>query len=138
MMEQKNMTPRDFLTMLWGEPPPGPVYLFLLPQKRAVWFTHYENLNRLAGAHSDMDLYTGGGMGPRDNRQTLPNRRLTQDEVTGITGLWADIDVAHEVHTKKKPAPDHPGSPGDPGAGPVRALPARGQRPRHPGLVALR
>ena len=105
MIEQKNMTPRDFLTMLWGEPPPGPVYLFLLPQKRAVWFTHYENLNRLCSAHSDMNIYTGGGMGPRDNRQTLPNRRLTQDEVTGITGLWADLDVAHEVHTKKNLPP---------------------------------
>ena len=95
------MTPREFLTMLWGDPPPAPVYIYMLPTRQSIWFSHFENLDAAVALHADKDVYTSGGLGPLDNPHRASNRRVQQKDVAGIAGLWADIDVAHQVHGKK-------------------------------------
>ena len=95
------MQPREFLTEIWGDPPPAPVYIYMLPTRQSIWFSHFENLDAAVALHADMDVYTSGGLGPLDNPDRASNRRVQQKDVAGIAGLWADIDVAHEVHSKK-------------------------------------
>ena len=102
---QPQMTPREFLTMLWGDPPPAHVYIYMLPTRRSIWFENFSNLDAAVRVHSDQDIYTSGGLGPLDNPQRAGNRRVQQMEVSGITGLWADIDVSHRVHGKKELPP---------------------------------
>ena len=95
------MTPREFLTELWGDPPPAPVYIYMLPTRQSIWFSHFENLDAAVAIHAEKDVYTSGGLGPLDNPHRASNRRVQQKDVAGIAGLWADIDVAHQVHGKK-------------------------------------
>ena len=95
------MTPREFLTELWGDPPPAPVYIYMLPTRQSIWFSHFENLDAAVAIHAEKDVYTSGGLGPLDNPDRASNRRVQQKDVAGIAGLWADIDVAHQVHGKK-------------------------------------
>ena len=99
------MTPREFLTMLWGDPPPAHVYIYMLPNRRSIWFENFSNLDAAIQVHKDKDIYTSGGLGPLDNPRRAENRRVQQIDVAGITGLWADIDVAHRVHGKKELPP---------------------------------
>ena len=99
------MTPREFLTMLWGDPPPAPVYIYMLPTKRSIWFENFSNLDAAVQVHRDKDIYTSGGLGPLDNPRRAGNQRVQQQDISGIAGLWADIDVAHSVHSKKNLPP---------------------------------
>ena len=87
----------EFLTTLWGDPPPGQVLVWTLPQKRSVWYNRLDNVR--VGDLARSDVYTGVGIAPAGVilRQ---DQRATTEKVAGIAGLWADVDYAGENHKK--------------------------------------
>ena len=56
----------EFLTELWGNPPPGQVLVWTLPQKRSIWYNRLDNVR--GGDYSHLDVYTGVGVAPSDVR----------------------------------------------------------------------
>ena len=95
------LTPGDFLALLWGEELPAPVYAWMLPRRKSIWFVNLDHVNTTLSRYEDCDIYTGAGLAPRGN-VGQSNKRVTQDEVAGLAALWADIDIAHPVHDSKK------------------------------------
>jgi hypothetical protein len=93
------MSARDFLTSLWGDPPPGQVLVWTLPRKRSTWFQHFSNLDTWVDAHKDEDIYTGVGIVANDAKVTAATR-TSNTNVSGLAGLWADLDIQHGVHKK--------------------------------------
>ena len=131
------MDPQQFLTMLWGDPPPAHVYIYMLPTKRSMWFEDFSNVNAAVQVHQDKDIYTSVGLGPLDNSRRAGNQRVQQIDITGIAGLWADIDVAHEVHSRDNLPPTIEKALEVLELAEFEADPAGGQRAWNPGLVAL-
>ena len=82
------MDAREFLTKLWGDPPPGQVLVWTLPQKRSTWY------NRL-------DVYTGVGVAPMD-ALLRSSQRAVADAIAGIAGMWSDVDYAGKNHAKPR------------------------------------
>jgi hypothetical protein len=89
----------EFLSTLWGDPPPGQVLVWTLPQKRSVWYNRLDNVR--VGDLARSDVYTGVGIAPAGIR-LRHDQRATTDAVAGIAGLWADVDYAGENHKKPK------------------------------------
>jgi hypothetical protein len=87
----------EFLTTLWGDPPPGQVLVWTLPQKRSVWYNRLDNIR--VGDLARSDVYTGVGIAPA-GVILRHDQRATTDAVAGIAGLWADVDYAGENHKK--------------------------------------
>ena len=83
----------EFLTELWGNPPPGQVLVWTLPQKRSIWYNRFDSIK--VGNH--LDTYTGVGIAP-SSILLKTNQRATADTIAGIAGLWADVDYAGENH----------------------------------------
>ena len=99
------MEPREFLTALWGDPPPGVVLVWTLPKQVSSWHTRFDGINRDAEDHRGDDVYTGVGIARRELNHFTTKNKLTEEEVTGLAGLWADIDCDHPVHRKKNLPP---------------------------------
>ena len=95
----------EFLTKLWGNPPPGQVLVWTLPQKRSIWYNRLDNVR--VGDFSHLDVYTGVGVAPSDVLLKT-GQRATAEMIAGIAGLWADVDYAGEDHAK----PNLPPKPG--------------------------
>ena len=87
----------EFLTKLWGNPPPGQVLVWTLPQKRSIWYNRLDNVR--VGDFSRLDVYTGVGVAPSDVLLKT-GQRATAEMIAGIAGLWADVDYAGEDHAK--------------------------------------
>jgi putative DNA primase/helicase len=87
----------EFLSTLWGDPPPGQVLVWTLPQKRSVWYNRLDNVR--VGDLARSDVYTGVGIAPA-GVILKSGQRATTDAVAGIAGLWADVDYAGENHKK--------------------------------------
>jgi hypothetical protein len=89
---------RTFLEAVFaGKPDDLHILLWTLPEKRSHWFRSVAEAARLAESASDVDLYEGVGLSATDNG---PARRCVADAVAGIVGLWADIDLKSEAHSK--------------------------------------
>ena len=87
----------EFLTTLWGNPPPGQILIWTLPQKRSIW---YNRLNDVKVGHlSHLDVYTGVGVAP-SGVLLKSGQRATTEMIDGIAGMWADVDYAGDDHTK--------------------------------------
>ena len=89
----------QFLRELWGDPPPGQVLVWMLPQKRSTWYFKLDGVAAQLEGYADRDIYTGVGIAAPDAKLTSKTR-VTSANVAGIPGLWADIDVAGPVHKK--------------------------------------
>ena len=87
----------EFLIALWGNPPPGQVLVWTLPQKRSIWYNRLANVK--VGDFSDRDVYTGVGVAP-SGVLLRSGQRATADGIDGIAGFWADVDYAGKDHTK--------------------------------------
>ena len=89
----------QFLRELWGDPPPGHVLVWMLPQKHSTWYFKLDGVAAQLEGYADRDIYTGVGIAAPDAKLTSATR-TTSANVAGIPGLWADIDVAGPVHKK--------------------------------------
>ena len=89
----------QFLRELWGDPPPGQVLVWMLPQKRSTWYFKLDGVAAQLEGYADRDIYTGVGIAASDAKVTSATR-TTLANVAGIPGLWADIDVAGPAHKK--------------------------------------
>ena len=87
------------LRELWGDPPPGQVLVWMLPQKRSTWYFKLDGVAAQLEGYADRDIYTGVGIAAPDAKLTSKTR-VTSANVAGIPGLWADIDVAGLGHKK--------------------------------------
>ena len=99
------MDPQEFLTGLWGNPPPGVALVWTLPDTRSRWYTRFDEVNSEMKKLSMEDVYTGVGIANRNGSRFNSFYRFTEEEVGGLSGMWADIDVAHPVHTKQNLPP---------------------------------
>ena len=93
-------TSREFLTALWGNPPPGVILIWTLPEKESNWYTRLDQVNQNVEHLAHEDVYTGVGIANRNRARFTTQKRLTEEEVGGLAGMWADIDWAHPVHRK--------------------------------------
>ena len=98
-------TPREFLLELWGDPPPGVALVWRLPDKESQWYTRFDGVNRDTERHPEEDIYTGVGIATKAGGRFTSRRKLTEEEVGGLAGMWADIDWDHPVHRKKNLPP---------------------------------
>jgi hypothetical protein len=78
---------------------PDELYLLLwtLPEKRSHWFQNIEGAIKFAESLRERDLYVGVGLSGQDHGAT---RRCPSNEVAGIVGLWADLDLKSNAHPK--------------------------------------
>ena len=103
------MDPRTFLTALWGESPPGPILIWMLPQKRSQWYHSFDHISEDLAAYPDRDLYTGVGFPAPGTNDLIKFKRGQASDIGGLAGMWADIDIAHPIHKKLNLTPtiDH-------------------------------
>jgi hypothetical protein len=93
---------RLFLEQLFaGKPDELYVLLWTLPEKKSKWFQSPADAIAFAESLSGHDLYVGVGLSSKDYGAS---HRCLSDEVGGIVGIWADIDLKSEAHTKALPA----------------------------------
>ena len=93
-------TPEEFLKALWGKKPPGVVLIWTLPAKKSQWKTSFGGINRDMEQHQAEDVYTGVGIASRNGGRFTTQNKLTEEEVGGLAGMWADIDWDDPVHRK--------------------------------------
>lgn len=89
---------RLFLEALFGGKPDDLyILLWTLPERQSRWFRIVEDAVRCASAFGGHDLYVGVGLARQDFG---PNRRCLSDEVAGIIGVCADLDLRSDAHPK--------------------------------------
>ena len=87
-----------FLEALFtGKPDDLHLLLWTLPEKRSHWFQNVESAIQSAESLRERDLYVGVGLSSQDYG---PARRCPSNEVAGIVGLWADLDLKSDAHPK--------------------------------------
>ena len=99
------MDPRTFLTALWGKKPPGDILIWMLPQKLSRWYISFDHLNQDLRAYPERDLYTGVGFPAPGTTKLVSNQRCITADIGALTGMWADIDVAHPIHKRANLTP---------------------------------
>ncbi|MDP7082743.1 MAG: hypothetical protein QGH97_00005, partial [Dehalococcoidia bacterium] len=87
----------EFLTKLWGDPPPGQVLVWTLPTKRSTWYNRLDGVR--VGDFPHLDVYTGVGVAPMD-ALLRSSQRAVADAIAGIAGMWSDVDYAGKNHAK--------------------------------------
>jgi hypothetical protein len=87
-----------FLEALFaGKPENLYVLLWTLAEKRSHWFQNVESAIQFAESLRERDLYVGVGLSGQDFG---PTHRCVSNEVAGIIGVWADIDLKSDAHPK--------------------------------------
>ncbi len=101
------MTPREFLTLLWGDPPPGVVNVWTLPTKKSLWYATLERVNGEVAQYRGEEIYTGTSVAVRNGGSFNTRQRISESEAAGIAGIWQDVDISHpQAHAKKSLPPD--------------------------------
>ena len=98
------MDPRQFLTALWGENPPGMLNIFMLPDQKSYWYPDLEKVNRDMQQHLHEEVYTGVALAKKEGTRFNTRSRVKEVDAAAIPGVWADIDVFHpseKVHKEK-------------------------------------
>lgn len=87
-----------FLEALFaGKPDELHLLLWTLPEKQSSWFQSVERAIPFAESMRQHDLYVGVGLSGQDYGAS---RRCPSNEVAGIVGLWADLDLKSDAHPK--------------------------------------
>jgi hypothetical protein len=90
--------PRRFLEALFaGKPGDLHILLWTLPEKESRWFRAVNEAIRCAESLSARDLYVGIGLATHDHG---PKQRCKSEEIAGIVGMWADLDLRSDAHRK--------------------------------------
>ena len=94
------MTPLQFLTELWQyKPDEHYVLIWTHPDKRSRWFTEIPAAAEyVRNVNGGRDVYVGVGLAGKDHG---PTHRCVSEEITAITGLWADLDLLSDAHGKR-------------------------------------
>ena len=94
------MDPQEFFRTLWGDPPPGVINIWRLPDRISSWHRDLGSINSFLRQFAHEEVYTGVSLAdPQKGRFTTKNR-IEEAAAGAIAGVWADIDVFHQVHTK--------------------------------------
>ena len=92
-------SPRWFLYELFaGKPEELYLLLWTLADKRSRWFRDPDAAASAVEVLTAQDVYVGVGLSPKDYG---PAQRCPSEEIAGIVGLWADLDLRSEAHDKK-------------------------------------
>ena len=103
--EDQVMNPERFLATLWGDPPPGVINIWRLPDRTSSWHRDLGSINGFLQQFAHEEVYTGVSLAdPQKGRFTTKNR-IEEVAAGAIAGVWADIDVFHPVHTKAERLP---------------------------------
>jgi transposase len=87
---------RNFLNALFtSKPGEHHLLIWTLPEKRSYWFQNVESAIQFAESHREKDLYVGVGLSGKDYGSS---RRCPSNEVAGIVGVWADLDLKSDAH----------------------------------------
>lgn len=93
------MTPQSFLDLLWGNKPESLyILIWTLQDKRSHWCRDVLQAATVVEACRAMDVYVGVGLSPADFG---PHQRCPADKISGISALWADLDLLSDAHAKK-------------------------------------
>jgi hypothetical protein len=89
---------RLFLRKLFGSKPEELyVLLWTLPDKRSRWFRDVDAAAAAVEPLSRHDVYVGVGLASRDYG---PSHRCPSEEIAGLVGFWADLDLRSDAHKK--------------------------------------
>jgi putative DNA primase/helicase len=80
-----------------GKPEDLHILLWTLPEKRSYWFQDVDKAIQFAESMRQRDLYFGVGLADQDYG---PTHRCVSNEVAGIVGFWADLDLKSDAHLK--------------------------------------
>jgi hypothetical protein len=96
------VTPHEFLNLLWQYKPEDQyILIWTHPDKKSRWFTNVPAAaDYVASINGGRDIYVGVGLSKEDYG---PTRRCVAEEITGITAVWADLDLFSEAHQKPLP-----------------------------------
>jgi hypothetical protein len=93
------MTPLDFLNLLWQfKPEELYVLLWTHPDKRSHWYREIAAAAEFVLKSRGLDVYVGVGLSSADHGTA---RRCVSEEIAGISGFWADLDLQSDAHNKK-------------------------------------
>jgi putative DNA primase/helicase len=93
-----NPQARAFLKELFDSKPEELyVLIWTLHDKASRWFRSLNEAFKYVEVVAGRDLYVGVGLSPADYG---PTRRCVSNEVAGIVGLWADLDLRSDAHPK--------------------------------------
>jgi hypothetical protein len=96
------MTPLNFLNLLWQlKPEEMYVLIWTLHDKCSHWYRDVAAAAEFVVKARGLDVYVGVGLSRADRG---PTHRCVSDDVAGISGFWADLDLKSEAHTKALPA----------------------------------
>jgi hypothetical protein len=96
------MTPLTFLNLLWQfKPEELYVLIWTLQDKYSHWYRDVAAAAEFVLKARGLDLYVGVGLSRADRG---PAHRCVSDDVAGLSGFWADLDLKSEAHTKALPA----------------------------------
>lgn len=103
---------KEFLEMFSDKPADLNLLVWTLPDKVSAWFQDLnkadEYVKSVLDEEKDYNIYAGVGLVEQatiDNFKDKKFRRCKANDIKGIVGLWADIDVAGEGHSKKNLPP---------------------------------
>ena len=99
------MDPQEFLRTLWGDPPPGVINVFRLPDRASSWHRMISGINETLSRYEHEEVYTGVSLADQQKGRFTTRNRIAEAEAGAIAGVWADIDVFHPVHTKAERLP---------------------------------
>ncbi len=90
---------RLFLHELFGSKPEDLyILLWTLDDKRSRWFREIDAAASAVKALAQQDVYVGVGLARRDYG---PAHRCPSEEIAGLAGFWADLDLRSDAHIKK-------------------------------------
>ena len=96
---------RQFLNHLYpdGIPKSQHLLLWTIPGKTSYWFTDTDSASESLDLMGQKNIYIGCGLSPQDFGAS---RRAPAKDISGIPGLWADIDYGADGHKGKTYPPD--------------------------------
>ena len=106
------MEPREFLRALWGEDHPGKILVWTMPGKRSHWLNTPKrplaDIAKIIHPDAPLNVYTAMVSVPADHPEKTNARFKKNHRLAAMACLWADIDIKHEAHKKKKLPEDRP------------------------------
>jgi len=71
--------------------------IWTFPERRSYWFQNVESAIKFAESRHQQDFYLGVGVSAKDHGS---DHRCVSEEIGGIVGLWVDLDLKSDAHSK--------------------------------------